>query len=130
MGLFHSCCCENKDYNKKNLKKLFKQYMCINAYYSHKCKELNILESKNTIHKFQKNKIKIPDEVYLRMKKELFDFAKFHNQYKQKLIKNLLEYCENYPNEYINKYPHIITYKFYPSRLEENLLDVIPLLYE
>jgi hypothetical protein len=129
MGLFYSCCCENKDYDKKELKKLFKQFMCINVYYNHKCKEFNDIQSnKSTINKFQKKKI--PEEVYSRMKKELFDFAKFHNHFKKNLIKKLLEYCENYPNEYINKYPHIITYKIYPCRLEENLLDLIPLLYE
>jgi hypothetical protein len=100
--------------------------MCINAYYTQKCKELNNLHPK----KFQKSKINICDEIYLKTKKELFEFAKFHDNYKKKLIKELLEYCENFPNEYVNKYPHIITYKYYPSRLEENLLDVIPLLYE
>ena len=126
MGLFYSCCCDNQDYHKKNLKRTFKRYMCINAYYNHKCKELNDLHPK----KFQKNRINIYDEIYLKTKKELFDFAKFHNNYKKNLIKELLEYCENYPNEYINKYPHIITYKIYPSRLEENLLDLIPLLYD
>jgi len=126
MGLFHSCCCDNQDYHKKNLKRTFKRYMCINAHYSHKCKVLNDLQPK----KFQKNRINIYDEIYLKTKKELFDFAKFHNNYKKNLIKELLEYCESYPNEYINKYPHIITYKIYPSRLEENLLDLIPLLYD
>jgi len=127
MGLFYSCCCENKDLNKKKLKKLFKEYMCINAYYIHKCKEFNDLQSNKSL---KKNKINIPEEIFLKTKKELFDFAKFYNQYKKKLIENLLEYCEKYPNDYINKYPHIITYKYYPSRLEENLLDIIPLLYE
>lgn len=130
MGLFYSCCCENKDYNKKELKKLFKQYMCINVYYNHKCKEFNDIQSNKSTIKFQKNKSRVPEEFYLKTKKELFDFAKFHNHCKKNLIKKLLEYCENYPNEYINKYPHIITYRIYPSRLEENLLDLIPLLYE
>ena len=102
----------------------------INKLMIHKSYDDCIIKRNTFVKKYPDYKSGIYTYDYVKTfnEEKLIDWRKYGNEMdycKKILIKNLMNYCENYPDEKVCKSKLITEYKKFPYRLTQNIESIL-----